>query len=383
MRLIERYLFRQLLGVSLATLAALVAVAILTQSLTLFDVLVEQRQSAGVFGQLVLLGLPPLISMLTPIAFFVGALLAYNRLHTEHEIVVCFAAGVTRWRVIAPAMRLATFAALATLTINLFVQPLAQRESRRLAFEVRTDLAAMLVREGEFVRPGKGLTVYAQDVDPDGTIRNLFLHQEKPDGSTTTISAREGRVAQPAGHPVLVLREGSNHELDSQNVLNFLAFDEYLFDLRPFVKADEQIFYKVSDRFLHELVFPDMRHQWEQLNRDKMLAEANGRVAGPLYAFAFVAMALAAVLGGPFSRAGYGQRIAVVSLGAGVLRITGFGVQAMCEDAAWLNIFQYALPVGATWYSIKVITRARMAHEAGMVSLAGPPRAGRAELSPL
>ncbi len=100
--------------------------------------------------------------MILPIALFVAALVALNRLHTEQEIVVCFAGGMSRWRVISPAMRLAGTIAFLALLMNLWVQPAAFRELRRELFEVRTDLASTLVREGEFTEPVKGLTVYAR-----------------------------------------------------------------------------------------------------------------------------------------------------------------------------------------------------------------------------
>src|SRR5689334_14626110 len=60
MRLIERYLFRQLLGPTLLATAALVALALLARSLSEFDVLVEQRQSALVFLKIIVLALPQL-----------------------------------------------------------------------------------------------------------------------------------------------------------------------------------------------------------------------------------------------------------------------------------------------------------------------------------
>ena len=53
-------------------------------------------------------------------------------------------------------------------------------------FKVRTDLASSLVREGEFTEPVPGLTVYAQSVDSNGVIHNLFIHQAKTDGGSTT-----------------------------------------------------------------------------------------------------------------------------------------------------------------------------------------------------
>jgi len=53
----------------------------------------------------------------------VAALVALNRLHTEQEIVVCFASGMSRWRVISPAMRLAGTIAFLALVMNLWSSP--------------------------------------------------------------------------------------------------------------------------------------------------------------------------------------------------------------------------------------------------------------------
>jgi lipopolysaccharide export system permease protein len=360
MRLIDRYLLRQLLGpVVLATLA-LTAVALLSQSLAGLDLIVNQRQSAVVFLKVTLLYMPQLINLILPIAVFVAALVALNRLHTEQEIVVCFAGGMSRWRVISPAMRLACTIAFLALLLNLFVQPLSFRELRQELFQVRTDLAATLVREGEFTEPTPGLTVYAQSVDGQGNLRNLFIHQIKPDGGTTTYTAEQGRVGRAQGRPVLFMKNGSNQEFSGRGVLNYLTFQEYVFDLTPLARSDELIHYKPSDRYLHELFFPDLQQDWERKNRLELLAEGNARLASPLYNIAFMALALAAIIGGGFSRLGYGRRIVVIGAVAALVRIVGFLVQSACEDSAWLNIAQYAVPLLCIWGAMAAVFRQKV-----------------------
>jgi len=360
MRLIDRYLLRQLLGpVVLATLA-LTAVALLSQSLAGLDLIVNQRQSALVFLKVTLLYMPQLINLILPIAVFVAALVALNRLHTEQEIVVCFAGGMSRWRVISPAMRLACTIAFLALLMNVFVQPLSFRTLRQELFQVRTDLAATLVREGEFTEPAPGLTVYAQSVDGQGDLRNLFIHQIKPDGATTTYTAEQGRVGRAQGRPVLFMKNGSNQEFSGRGVLNYLTFDEYIFDLAPLANSDELIHYKPSDRYLHELFFPDLQQDWERRNRLELLAEGNARLASPLYNIAFMALALAAIIGGGFSRLGYGRRIVVIGAIAALVRLVGFLVQSACEDSAWLNIAQYAVPLFCIWGAMAAIFRQKV-----------------------
>lgn len=359
MRLIDRYLLKQLLGPTVLATLALTAVALLSQSLTALDLIVNQRQSALVFLEVTLLAMPQLINMVLPIAVFVAALVALNRLQTEQEIVVCFAGGMSRWRVISPAIRLASTIAFVVLLSNLWLQPAASRAMREELFKVRTDLASTLVREGEFTEPAPGLTVYAQSVDTHGEFRNLFIHQTKADSSSTTYMADRGHITRRLGRPVLILRNGSTQEFSSKGVLNYLTFDEYSFDLTPLSRSDELVHYKPSDRYPHELFFPDLKQAWEQRNRLSLLAEGHARIATPLYNIAFMAMALSAIIGGGFSRLGYGRRIAVVSALAAVTRILGFVVQAGCEDNAWLNIMQYGVPLIATAFALRSIFRQR------------------------
>jgi lipopolysaccharide export system permease protein len=356
MRLIDRYLLRQLAGPTALATLALTAVALLSQSLSALDLIVNQRQSALVFLKITLLAMPQLINMVLPIAVFVAALVSLNRLHTEQEIVVCFAGGMSRWRVISPALRLAATVTFVALLMNLFVQPAAFRAMREELFEVRTDLASTLVREGEFTEPVPGLTVYAQSVDGKGDLRNLFIHQKKPDGAATTYTADQGSITRQQGRPALVMRKGSQQEFSERGVLNYLTFDEYVFDLTDLTRTDELVHYKPSDRYLHELFFPDLTQSWEQRNRVSLLAEGHARLATPLYNIAFMTMALAAIFGGTFSRLGYGRRIAAMAL----VRILGFVVQAAAEDNVWLNVLQYAVPLGATALALRSIFRQRV-----------------------
>jgi lipopolysaccharide export system permease protein len=360
MRLIDRYLLRQLLGPTLLATAALTAVALLSQSLSGLDLIVNQRQSALVFLKITLLYMPQLINMILPIAVFVAALVALNRLHTEQEIVVCFAGGMSRWRVISPAMRLAATIAFFALVMNLWVQPAAFRELRNELFQVRTDLASTLVREGEFTEPVPGLTVYAQSIDSKGNLHNLFIHQTKDDGGATTYMADEGHIDKRNGAAVLILHNGSTQEFSPRGVLNYLTYNEYPFELSTLNDTDEMVHYKPSDRYLHELFFPDLQQDWEKHNRKSLLAEGHSRITSPLYNIAFMAMALSAIIGGGFSRLGYGRRIAVMGAIAAFVRILGFVAQAACDDNVWLNILQYLIPLAATGFALRGVFRQRV-----------------------
>src|ERR1700761_5124430 len=130
MTLVDRYLSRQMLIPVLGAVAALTAVAILSQTLSALDVVVQHGQSPLVLMKITALALPPLMSLILPISLFVGALIALNRLQTEQEVVICFAAGMSRWRVMAPAIRLSVLFTVISLFLNVWAQPYTFRQMR-------------------------------------------------------------------------------------------------------------------------------------------------------------------------------------------------------------------------------------------------------------
>ena len=273
---------------------------------------------------------------------------------------------------ISPAIKLATIIAIVALVLNLWIAPFAERELRKEFLRVRTDLAASLIHVGEFTNPAPGLTVYAQDADQNGVFHNLFVLQEKAGGGDTTFLAAQGKIAKRNGQPVLVMRDGSNQAFASNGVLNYLKFSEYTFDLTPYLNTTRILHYKISDLYFHELVFPDLTQPWERKNRVEMLSEANARLATPLYNIAFMAMALAAVIGGSFSRLGYGRRIVIIGAAAAIVRIAGFGVQAACDASAWLNILQYMIPIAAAWWAFAELFRQQVVRAIGPRVLTKP-----------
>jgi len=357
MRLIERYLFRQLLGPTIAATLALGVVALLTQTLTFLDIIVDKHQSVLVFAKIVALSMPQMLSIVLPIALFVAALITLNRLHTEQEIVVCFAGGMSRWRVVSPFVRLAVFAALITLVTMLWIAPWAQRQRQEEIFRVKTDILTSLVRDGTFTQPGKGLTVYAQSTDPNGVMRNIFIDETKSDGSSSSFDAKSGEIVVSDGKPAMLLHDGSNQSLSKLGNLNYTTFKEDVFELSQYVNTEDVLAYKPSDKYLHELVKPDKTNPDDRRNKKKYLAEAHARLAAPLYDIAVVLLALAGVVGGAFSRTGYGARIITVTAIALAMRILGFGAQAACNASTGLNILQYLVPLLPALIAAQVLFR--------------------------
>ncbi|MGV9009538.1 LptF/LptG family permease [Brevundimonas sp.] len=357
MTLIQRYLFRQIGRPVAAACAALAGIGILSQSLDQLEIIVERGQSVWVMVKLTLLAVPQLLAVILPIGLFVGALIALTRLQREQELTAVFASGVTRWSAIRPAVRLAALVAVLTLAITTVVQPWAQRTSRAEAFAIRSDIAALLVEEGQFVEGPDGLTVYVQQIEQNGLLKNLFIYMPSGD-EVTTWDAAEARFERIDGAPMLTMLNGSTTRYSSRGVLTYGSFDRNVFDLSPYVDTTERPRYKPSDLYLTQLFDPSPQDVGTVGSRGELTAEGHSRLSAPLYALMAMAMALAAIMGGQFSRTGYSLRIAKAAGAFLVMRVIGYGIVAGSAWNGWLNVLQYALPIAATAIAMRLLFRA-------------------------
>ena len=86
----QRYLFRNVLRTLFAVVGGLALIALLSQGLDpdQLNLIVENRQSIGVYFWVTILAVPQILSLLMPIALFIASAGALNVAHRENEIVV-------------------------------------------------------------------------------------------------------------------------------------------------------------------------------------------------------------------------------------------------------------------------------------------------------
>ena len=341
----QRYIFVETLRSMLIIISGLSVLAMLSQALNWTELITESGQSAGVFLKVVFLGAPKVLALLIPIALFIAATQTLNRIHKDSEIIVAQATGMTHWQVAAPLLRLATYAALIHLIINLWVQPAAQQHLRVTLLDARTDLATTLIRPGQFTSVGNDLTFYARE-NTGGILRGLLISDTRDADDTADFIAETGRITELEGAPTLILTTGEIHQIETDGSLSVLRFDQYPFDLTQFVREGTDTVLKASDRYLPQLVKLDSTNYFDTVASDEFRAEAHYRLSAPLLNFVMIMFAILAILGGDYHRGGYNRRIALTSAGVALTIILQLSIQAGAAGNHALNFVQWLLPLG-------------------------------------
>jgi lipopolysaccharide export system permease protein len=339
------YVLRQLAGPVALFSFLLTSVIWLSQSLRLLDLVINRGQSAPTFVYLTLLILPGLLVIILPLAYFFGTLYGLHKLNADSELIVMQASGFSRSQLLAPVLVCAAAMMVLTYICGLFLMPLGQRAFRDKEIDIRADIGAAILTEGVFNTPATGLTVFVRELASDGEFHGILVHDSRSLHPTTYI-ARSGVLAQTPAGARLIMLDGTIEQSQAQGgKLSVLKFQRYVFDLDQFAGPAHATQLETNERFLPELLWPDPSENLDQHARNVFFAEANNRLAAPLYCLAFALIAFAAVSHGRGGRGAYALRLTGASIGAAVLRIVGYGAQGLAVRQPMLCIVLYLLPL--------------------------------------
>ena len=226
----------------------------------------------------------------------------------------------------------------------LYLMPAGLRAMKDKVVDIRSDIGAALLNEGEFNTPAKGLTVFIRELDSDGAIRGVFVHDNRNPKRPVTYFAQSGQLAQTSAGARLIMNDGTIEASGQAGAqLQVLKFDRYVFDLDQFAGPTRATDRATSERFLPELLDPDPSLPAKP--RNGFIAEAHNRLSQPLYCLVFALVALAAILRGRRARGANALRITLAVAYGVAVRVAGYGVQGLAARDPSMNVLFYLIPL--------------------------------------
>jgi lipopolysaccharide export system permease protein len=362
MDIIGRYIFRQTASSLAMILITLTLIVWMTTALRQISLVTDQGQSLLIFLKITLLAMPNLIAIVAPVALLISALHSLNRLSGDSELIVLSASGSTVWRVMKPYLLLAFIVAIFAAYANAYLVPQSMRVLRDYAIKVRTDLIAQVLQPGKFNSPERGLTVHIAERAANGNLVGLMIHDERDPSQLMTYLAEEGRIMkQEDGRALLIMRNGHIQRQNGKSkVVQIVVFDSYLFDISQFGPKEGPRDFKPRERYLGELLNPDLNDAYYKQNAGKFRSELHDRLSNPLYPILFV-LIVGVHLGYPrTTRDGRMQSLFAAFAVAAGLRVVGLaGVNMLTKDpsGAWVvwgvPLFGIAVTLAMIHYEIR------------------------------
>jgi len=195
MSTINSYILRQTMGPLLATIAIALLVLLTERMLRLLDLVLDTGGGLTVLLQMLAFLVPHYMALALPAAFFLGVLLAFNRLHQSRELDALGAAGIGLHRLMRPVVALAVLLAVISAANVAIGQPFARYIYRSLVHDVTQAAANVYLQERTFVEV-KGVTFMAERIWRDShEFAKIFIYEQDEQGKSTATTAQHGSLS--------------------------------------------------------------------------------------------------------------------------------------------------------------------------------------------
>ena len=212
MRILDRYLLKELSATFAAVLLVLLLITFGTEATKLLAMAVSGQLPPNVVAQVLLLKIPPALEVILPLVTLLSVMLALGRLYQDQEMVVLNSCGIGRHYFQKIVFWFLLPIALLTAWITLWVTPWSFQTEQRIIREaqVQTPVAGLVAGKFNSLPNGEGV-FYAQEIAKDGRFQHAWI-QFKQSDQTLIMVAPEGRFEWRQGQLVLVLLHGQSYQ---------------------------------------------------------------------------------------------------------------------------------------------------------------------------
>jgi lipopolysaccharide export system permease protein len=258
MRIISRYIFKEILTPFGITFLVFTLIFLLSNLMELIDMIVQK--GVGLWDIVRLLGytLPFLFVYIIPMTFFISILLGFLRLSSDNEVTALKASGIGFFQLLPPVLTLSLAGYLLTSFTAMVAQPWSEYSLRNLIFNIAVVQAKVTLKERVFNNDFNDLVFYIQKVNPDGEMSDVFIFDQRQKDVPQTIVAKKGWLIPDPQERSLNLRLGDgtiyNVTLNSSSAqnINFKTYNLVL-PLTQMVAAHKKRERSETELYLFEL----------------------------------------------------------------------------------------------------------------------------------
>ncbi len=286
-KILDRYIFTELLPPFFLSLSALCFVMLTKELLRLVELLVAKGVPLWSVIKVFLHLLPSFLVLTLPIAGIIASITAFSRLSFDKELVAMRAAGLSLFRLSRPVLAFSILVFLLTLLLSQWGQPWSNISLKKLALSLLKDQLTLSLDRGVFNEPVPHMVMFVPD-RPDSQVPDgIFIADERVPGDTRIIVAGHyALLNEPASNQVGIrLFNGVIHD-KPDDLLHYQQVSFATYDLR--VNVDQSLYASVEERPTYEAIIAKLEQTgWSDTGALRRLMEYYKDLAFPTAALIF------------------------------------------------------------------------------------------------
>ncbi len=200
------------------------------QAVNYFDFVTEDGHGLQVYFFYTVLNFPKIIHRILPFIFFISIFYTIINYESRNELNIFWINGISKINFVNKLVLFSIFLMLFQIFLGSYISPTSQLKARHFLKNSNIDFFTSLVKEGKFLNITKGLTIFINKKNEDGSFSDIFLEDATKENSSKMIFAKKGFLISNEKQKIFKLNNGRvlNNE---DNDINMFEFDVINFNL--------------------------------------------------------------------------------------------------------------------------------------------------------
>jgi len=222
------------------------------QAVNYLDFVIEDGHGFLVYFNYTLLSFPKILSRIFPFAIFLSFSYILLKYENKNELVIFWNFGINKINFINFFLKLSFWFVLLSLLLNAIIVPLTQDKARSFIRSSDLDFFESILKPKKFIDIIKNLTIYFDEKNKNGELKNIFLNDKSSISESQTTFAKIGVLIDRGNKKVLVLYDGKTINNMNGKISEF-KFSKTDFNISKF-SSNTTTYQKTQENSTMELI---------------------------------------------------------------------------------------------------------------------------------
>ena len=190
------------------------------QAVNFLDLVIEDGHGFNIYFLYTLLSLPKVFSKILPFIYFVSLFYIILKYENDNELIIFWSIGIKKIEFINVLLKFSIFYLILQLLLTTYIVPMTLDKARSYIRTSNVDLFSSIVQEKKFIDAVKNLTIFVEEKNNNGDLKNIFLKEKIGENEYQIIIAKKGKIRKYDIKSTLLLFDGkiinnNNHKINS------------------------------------------------------------------------------------------------------------------------------------------------------------------------
>ena len=204
------------------------------QAVNYLDIVTEDGHSFKVYFLFTLLSLPKIFSQSLPFVFFLSVFYIVSDYEDKNQLLIYWSYGVNKLQVINQIIQLSLIFVIFQIIFSTIAVPYTQDKSRSYIRNSNLDFFPNLIKPKKFIDTVKGLTIFINEKNEDGSFSKILLKDETNTNNVQIIIAEKGNIVIKDNKKTLLLNNGEILKVNKNNKTTSFNFRTTQFNLENY-----------------------------------------------------------------------------------------------------------------------------------------------------